>query len=84
MNYKTSKDYDELFELVIHDHVIAAFIVDYDTDDICKVWVNYRGNIEVSAWGLTYFDDAGNTGSDEFKAFCKSKNLEFIPPDYDQ
>ena len=91
MTYKTSKDYERLYELVNNGFLVVGF-VDFNYSgskppfprDVVKI--QRRGNyIDVGVRGRSYISTMGLLDNqDEKECFitdCNTVNLEFIDPD---
>ena len=90
-NYKTSKDYNRLFDLMLNEvGRIVCFVEQKGIQDVCqtssepiikledgeKIY-----NFSVGARGIGYINTIGNTIEEYRKSFikqCENYNLEFI------
>lgn len=87
--YNTSKDYKELFQLIVSGHEIACF-VNYDwrdgtiTRDIARVRTSSEDKIYISCRGVEYasvesFEVSRNMPAERlFVRACKGIDLEWI------
>jgi len=86
-NYKTSRDYDRLYELAKTQRIVC--FVDYrenseirDVAQTQAIEMEY-GSLSVSSRGITYvsgIDFDGKTAKEDFIIQCKASNLEYIIP----
>ena len=90
--YNLSKNYDDLYDLVIAGHRVVAF-VDYSFGDslighvmrdVCVVEKRKNGSLTGFVRGISYFEvedwqTPELTMRESFIVDCKNANLEFIP-----
>lgn len=90
--YNFSKNYDDLYDLVIAGHRVVAF-VDYSfrdsllghvMRDVCIVEKRKNGSLTGFVRGISYFEvedwqTPELTMKESFIVDCKNANLEFIP-----
>ena len=80
-NYKVSKDYNKLWELMKKERIVC-FVKMYNTIDIC---CNMQGDcIEIGARGIVYIHPIGHTEEElkkDFIQLCEEFELEYIVPD---
>jgi len=91
-NYKTSKDYETLFELMLKQRVIVFVeykpnIVDVASTAVKPIIEYSDGDIDynfsISSRGIEYFRSYGRNFEeckDSFIKQCKEFNVEFIEP----
>ncbi len=85
--YKTSKDYNKLWELSKTQRIVC--FVNYgdnsDIRDVCQTQpMGDENGGDVGARGISYisaFDFNGKSAKEYFTEQCIKKNLEFIDPD---
>jgi len=80
-NYKVSKNYNKLWNLMKKQRIVC-FVKNYNTTDICS---NTQGkSCEIGARVCVYISPIGHTEEELKKDFikqCKEFELEYIVPD---
>lgn len=81
-NYKTSKDYELLFELIKVQRVVC-FVKNRTVYDICANTPSLSKDIDIGVRGRSYIYAVGKTEEEIKKDFisqCEDYELEFILP----
>ena len=85
-NYKTSTDYEKLFELIKTQRIVcfAPYRKDTEIQDVCQSQSTaFTDHVDIGARGISYISAlaiGGRTLKEDFIFQCEAMGLEFIDP----